>query len=62
MTKKEVIMTALTQLAESIDNRAHTTRIERVLEENVEQTHQQERMQRWIFQLADQAGMKLKYE
>lgn len=62
MTKKEVIMTALAQLARSVDNRAHTARIERILEENTVQTHQQERMQRWIFQLADQAGMKLKYE
>ena len=95
-------MTALTQFAESVDNRfdavdgrfdrlegdvaelktdvaelkidvtdlkenmrrvysildAHMARIERILEENAVQT----RMQRWIFQLADQAGIKLKYE
>lgn len=41
---------------------AHMTRIEKILDENAVQTHQQERMQRWIFQLADQAGVKLKYE
>lgn len=40
---------------------AHMTRIERIIDENSVQTHQQERMQRWIFQLADEAGVKLTY-
>ncbi len=41
---------------------AHMTRMERMMEENSVQTHQQERLQRWIFQLADEAGVRLKYE
>lgn len=41
---------------------AHMTRIERILEENSIQTHQQDRMQRWIFQLADKTGVTLKYD
>ncbi|MFZ2544906.1 MAG: hypothetical protein WAW80_02940 [Candidatus Saccharimonadales bacterium] len=40
----------------------HMARIEEILQENAVQTHQQERLQRWIFQLADQAGVQLKYE
>lgn len=41
---------------------AHMSRIETIMQENRVQTYQQERMERWIFQLADQAGVKLKYE
>ena len=40
----------------------HMARIEEIIQENAVQTHQQERLQRWIFQLADQAGVQLKYE
>jgi septal ring factor EnvC (AmiA/AmiB activator) len=40
----------------------HMARIEDIMQENSVQTHQQERLQRWIFQLADEAGVKLKYE
>ena len=43
-----------------LDN--HMSRIEQMMQENRVQTHQQERLERWIFQLADQAGVKLKYE
>lgn len=41
---------------------AHMKRIEDILQENQIRDHQQERMERWIFQLADEAGIKLKYE
>lgn len=41
---------------------AHMKRIEEILEENKVRDHQQERMERWIFQLADAAGVKLRYE
>lgn len=37
-------------------------RIETMMRENHVQVYQQERLERWIFQLADQAGVKLKYE
>jgi uncharacterized protein YajQ (UPF0234 family) len=40
----------------------HMARIEEIMQENSVQTHQQERLQRWIFQLADQSGVQLKYE
>lgn len=40
----------------------HMARIEEILQENSVQSHQQERLQRWIFQLADKAGVQLKYE
>lgn len=41
---------------------AHMARIERMMEENSVQTHQQDRLQRWIFQLADKTGITLKYD
>lgn len=41
---------------------AHMDRIEKILEENSVQTHQQQRLERWIFQLADKTGVRLKYE
>jgi archaellum component FlaC len=41
---------------------AHMTKIERIVEENSVHNYQRERLERWIFQLADQAGIKLKYE
>lgn len=41
---------------------AHMSRIEQIMQKNAVQTHQYDRMQRWIFQLADQANVRLKYE
>ena len=40
----------------------HMKRIEAILQENQVQKYQQERMERWIFQLADKMDIKLKYE
>ncbi len=40
----------------------HMRRIETILQESQVQKHQQERMERWIFQLADKFDVKLKYE
>lgn len=40
----------------------HMKRIEMILQENQVQKYQQERMERWIFQLADKLDVKLKYE
>jgi archaellum component FlaC len=40
----------------------HMKRIETILQENQVQKYQQERMERWIFQLADKLDIKLKYE
>jgi hypothetical protein len=37
-------------------------RIEDILVDNKVRDHQQERMERWIFQLADKMNVKLKYE
>lgn len=37
-------------------------RIEEIIKENQVQKYQQERMERWIFQLADKLDIKLKYE
>lgn len=41
---------------------SHMKRIEDVVQENAARDHQQARMERWIFQLADQMNVKLKYE
>lgn len=41
---------------------AHMARIERILEENSVQSHQQARLERWIFQLADKTNVKLRYD
>ncbi|MGB4762607.1 MAG: hypothetical protein WBP12_04620 [Candidatus Saccharimonas sp.] len=40
----------------------HMSRIETLIEETKVQAHQQARLERWIFQLADQAGVKLRYD
>ena len=40
----------------------HMRRIEIIIQENMVQRHQQERMERWIFQMADKLDIKLKYE
>lgn len=40
----------------------HMSRIETLIQETKVQAHQQARMERWIFQLADQAGIQLKYD
>lgn len=40
----------------------HMKRIEEIIKENQVQKYQQERMERWIFQLADKLDIKLKYE
>lgn len=42
----------------------HMRRIESIMimQENQVQKYQQERLERWIFQLADQMNVKLKYE
>ena len=40
----------------------HMKRIETILQENQVHKYQQERMERWIFQLADKLDIKLKYE
>lgn len=40
----------------------HMKRIEDILQDNKVRDYQQERMERWIFQLADASGIKLKYE
>jgi hypothetical protein len=37
-------------------------RIEDILADNVARDHQQERMEKWIFQIADKLDLKLKYE
>lgn len=41
---------------------SHMKRIEEIVQENAMRDRQQDRMQQWIFQLADAAGIKLKYE
>lgn len=41
---------------------AHMKRIEEILQENAMRDRQQERMERWIFQLADKLGVKLNYD
>jgi len=41
---------------------SHMNRIETIIQENQVQKYQQERMERWIFQLADKLDIKLKYE
>src|SRR5262245_50867277 len=41
---------------------AHMKRIEDILVDNKVRDHQQERMERWIFQLAEAADIKLKYD
>lgn len=48
----------------SMDDTLHEylKRIEDILQENTIRDHQQQRMERWIFQLADAAGVKLTYE
>lgn len=40
----------------------HMSRIETLIQETKVQAHQQARLERWIFQLADQAGVHLKYD
>lgn len=40
----------------------HMKRIETILQESQVQRYQQERMERWIFQMADKLDFKLKYE
>ncbi len=41
---------------------SHIKRMEEIMQENVMRDRQQDRMQQWIFQLADKLGVKLKYE
>jgi len=40
----------------------HMKRIEEIMQENQVQKYQQDRMERWIFQLADKLDIKLNYE
>ncbi|HRC28318.1 MAG TPA: hypothetical protein PKV96_02930 [Candidatus Saccharimonas sp.] len=40
----------------------HMSRIETLIQETKVQAHQQERLERWIFQLADKAGVQLRYD
>jgi len=40
----------------------HMRRIENILQENQVQKYQQDRLERWIFQLTDKMDIKLKYE
>jgi archaellum component FlaC len=61
------LKTDVTELKTDVDRiygilDAHMSRIEQIMQENAVQTHQYDRMQRWIFQLADQANVRLKYE
>ncbi len=41
---------------------SHMKRIEDILQENAARDRQQERMEQWIFQLADKMNIKLKYQ
>ena len=43
-----------------LDN--HLKRIEDMFADNVARDHQQARMEKWIFQIADKLDLKLKYE
>lgn len=57
-------VTKLQQDVERIYNilDTHMKRIEDILQENAIRDHQQARMERWIFQLADKLDVKLQYD
>lgn len=54
------IKTTISHIFSILDN--HMKRIETILQENQIQKYQQDRMERWIFQMADKLDIKLKYE
>lgn len=54
------VKTKVSHIYDVLDD--HMKRIETILQENQVQKYQQERMERWIFQLADKLDLKLKYE
>lgn len=41
---------------------AHMARIDSLIQESMVQKHQYERIERWIFQIADKTGIQLKYD
>jgi archaellum component FlaC len=59
-TDMSEVKTKISHIESILDN--HMKRIEEILQENQVQKYQQDRMERWIFQLADKLDIKLKYE
>lgn len=59
-TDVQDVKTKVSHIYSVLDN--HLKNIEIILQENKVQKYQQERLERWIFQLADKLDVKLKYE
>lgn len=54
------VKTKVNKIYDVLDD--HMRRIENILQENQVMKYQQDRLERWIFQLADKMDVKLKYE